>query len=94
VTEPEIIGFGRYHVQNYTESELTACLWRAFIRDSADYVMLDDYPANQRFVAASCSLAVDRGWFSHTETRGDEQSRVHVFRLTAAGKTALKAFKP
>lgn len=72
-----------------------ASLWRAFIRDRADYIVLDSNISGQRFVAAGVAWGIDNGLLRHDRTdSSDEQCEVYTFRLTDEGKKRLEANGP
>lgn len=67
-----------------------ASLWRAFIRDGADYIVLDSNWRGQRFLAAGVAWGVDNEILFHASTDdSDEQCEVYAFRLTEHGRTRL-----
>jgi len=69
-----------------------ASLWRAFIRDGADFIVLDSNISGQRFIAAGVAWGIDNGILRHDRTNSsDEQCEVYTFRVTDAGRKRLEA---
>lgn len=91
---PEIARYGARYVSYYTDAEYTAALWRAFIQRRADFIVLDDNPRGQKFLAANVAWAMEKGWLYCSQSEDDGQSVVSAFRLTPAGKRALSEYRP
>ncbi len=87
--EPEIIAYGRQFVKDYTEQEFKDSLTRAFKQNRAGYVILDDNPREQKFLAACAAWAIDQGWLYNDRNEDDDQCKVSSFRLTEDGKKAI-----
>lgn len=89
MTEPAIVNYGRSFVNDYSADEFKASLVRAFKEKRADFVVLDDNPHNQKFLAACTAWALDQGWLYNDRNKDDGQCVVSSFRLTETGKKAI-----
>ena len=89
MSEPAIVSFGRNFVGDYPKKEFKDSLSRAFKDGGADFIILDDNPRGQKFLAASVAWAIDRKWLYNDREQSDGQNTVASFRLTDAGKKAL-----
>ena len=87
--EPEIIAYGRQFMGNCPEQKFKDSLIRAFKQNRADYVILDDNPRGQKFLAACMAWAIDQGWLYNDRNEDDYQCKVSSFRLTEAGRKAI-----
>ena len=85
------VAWGRAYVKDYTEQEFLDCLWRAFIRDHADFIILDSNPHGQRFVAAATAWALSKSILYCDRDQQGDQERVATFRLTPDGREILEA---
>lgn len=90
MSEPEIIGYGRSFIDEYSVEELRSSLVRAFVDRGADFVVLDSNMRGQKFLAATAAWAIDEGLLYNDRNEGDGQQKVSTFRLTEKGKTELK----
>lgn len=80
-----------------TEQETKDCLWRAFVRDRADYILVDGHTlVRQKFLRAATTRAVDAGWLDLGELieNKTEQWSHYKARLTEAGRAMLAAHQP
>lgn len=93
VAEPNIIGFGRAHIHDYTEKEFRDSLFRAFRQDPKASIILDDNMSGQKFLATSVAWAIDQGLLYNSENCPDDpdypQQIVSSFRLTEKGKKEI-----
>jgi len=89
MNEPAIVGYGRHFVDQYPQQEYVECLQRAFKRDRADFITLDDNRHGQRFLAAATAWAIDAGWLYCDRIDEGDQEVVSSFRLTDEGKRML-----
>lgn len=87
--EPAILQLGYQCVGKYADQEYIDALTRAFVRDGADYVVLDSNPHGQRFIACCAVFAIEKGWLYCDRVDTGDQEELATFRLTNAGKNRL-----
>lgn len=70
------------------EIEHQDSLWRAFIRDKADFIVI--YSKHQRWLYDCAEWAREKGWLTFEEVELDEQSTEYRYRLTPEGRKMLE----
>jgi len=88
-SEPEIVVYGRQFIDTYTAQEYEDSFIRAFRDHQADFIVLDDNPRGQRFLAASIAWAMSEGLLYNDRNSDDGQMVVSSFRLTEKGKKEI-----
>lgn len=83
-----ILDAGAWARANYDTSEMREALWKAFVRDSMDYITLRNSKQESQFLAATASWGVEHGLLEAEPIwNGDEQDAGDVrLRLTDAGR--------
>jgi len=89
MNEPAIVNYGRCFIDHYPIKEYRDSLIRAFKNHRADFIVLDDNPKRQKFLAASIAWAIDHGLLYNDRNADDTQQIVSSFRLTTKGKIEI-----
>ncbi len=89
MSEPAIVGYGRQFFSNYPVQDYKESLVRAFRNNRADFIVLDDNPRGQKFLAAAVAWAMDGGLLYNDQSADDAQQVVSSFRLTEKGKKEI-----
>ncbi len=87
--EPAIVTYGRTFIESYPVQEYRNSLVRAFRDRRADFVVLDNNPRGQKFLAASAAWAIGEGLLYNDRNVDDTQQIVSSFRLTERGKKEI-----
>jgi len=91
MNEPAIVSYGHQFFGNYSVKEYRDSLVRAFVDKRADFILLDDNPRGQKFLAAVVAWAMDEGLLYNDRNEDDNDTRqvVSYFRLTAKGEKEI-----
>ncbi len=89
MSEPAIVGYGRQFVNDYPVQAYKDSLIRAFRINRADFIVLDDNPRGQKFLAASVAWGIDEGLLYNDRNADDTQQIVSSFRLTEKSKKEI-----
>jgi hypothetical protein len=74
-----------------TEQETKDCLWRAFVRDRASWILVDGHALSRNaFLRATTYAATEAGWLDIGELIEEDQYSYYKARLTDAGRTMLQ----
>ena len=89
--ELAIVSYGRQFLNNYPVQEYKDALIRAFRNNRADYIVLEDNPSGQKFLAAGVAWAIDEGllYNYNDRNRNNTQQVVSSFRLTEKGRKEI-----
>lgn len=85
-----ILSYGLSRLHLYPESEYLACLKRAFVYHSADFITLDSNPYGQGFTSAAAAWGVREGYLRVAKVAEGDQEQVTELRLTEEGKNKLE----
>jgi len=73
------------------EKEFIGTLWKAFIKNKADYIRMDGYEARHKYLRDVWCFALDNGYIEPVDISLDQETFVKGY-LTEKGKNLLSNY--
>ena len=83
---PKIVVYGQSFVEKYQTKKYMDELKQHFGSNQDGYIVLDDNPRGQEFLAACIAWAIEQKILYHHMSIEDNKSTISSFRLTNVGK--------